>query len=166
MSDSSGGPGWWLASDGRWYPPELHPSALSSSSNPPSADEGAPLTTEPSAAPADPPAASPATGTSSTTKVLLGVGCLGALVAGVLVLVIVAAVVLRGGHTWSDGTRATFVSSCMSEAGGTSTQCRCIADEVEAAGVTDDEITLAMATGRSPAGRLRDLMTSAALACR
>ena len=22
MSDTSGGPGWWLASDGRWYPPE------------------------------------------------------------------------------------------------------------------------------------------------
>jgi hypothetical protein len=25
MSDTSGGPGWWLASDGRWYPPEQHP---------------------------------------------------------------------------------------------------------------------------------------------
>ena len=25
MSDMSQGPGWWLASDGRWYPPELHP---------------------------------------------------------------------------------------------------------------------------------------------
>jgi hypothetical protein len=23
MSDSAQGPGWWLASDGRWYPPEL-----------------------------------------------------------------------------------------------------------------------------------------------
>jgi uncharacterized membrane protein len=27
MSDESQGPGWWLASDGKWYPPELHPSA-------------------------------------------------------------------------------------------------------------------------------------------
>ena len=27
MSDVSGGAGWWVASDGRWYPPELHPSA-------------------------------------------------------------------------------------------------------------------------------------------
>jgi uncharacterized RDD family membrane protein YckC len=30
MTDSSGAgpprPGWWIASDGRWYPPELHPS--------------------------------------------------------------------------------------------------------------------------------------------
>ena len=25
MSDTSPGPGWWLASDGRWYAPELHP---------------------------------------------------------------------------------------------------------------------------------------------
>lgn len=26
MSDFSRGPGWWIASDGKWYPPELHPS--------------------------------------------------------------------------------------------------------------------------------------------
>jgi len=25
MSDSSPGPGWWQASDNKWYPPELHP---------------------------------------------------------------------------------------------------------------------------------------------
>jgi len=25
MSDTSQGPGWWLASDGKWYPPESHP---------------------------------------------------------------------------------------------------------------------------------------------
>ena len=27
MSNTSQGPGWWLASDGKWYPPELHPDA-------------------------------------------------------------------------------------------------------------------------------------------
>jgi hypothetical protein len=26
MSDKSEGPGWWMANDGKWYPPELHPS--------------------------------------------------------------------------------------------------------------------------------------------
>jgi hypothetical protein len=26
MSQSPQGPGWWIASDSRWYPPELHPS--------------------------------------------------------------------------------------------------------------------------------------------
>jgi hypothetical protein len=25
MSDAWQGPGWWMASDGKWYPPELHP---------------------------------------------------------------------------------------------------------------------------------------------
>jgi hypothetical protein len=29
MSDVSQGPGWWTASDGKWYPPELHPSVQS-----------------------------------------------------------------------------------------------------------------------------------------
>ena len=28
MSDMSGGPGWWLASDGKWYRPEQHPDYL------------------------------------------------------------------------------------------------------------------------------------------
>jgi TM2 domain-containing membrane protein YozV len=29
VSDVSGGPGWWQASDGKWYAPELHPDAAS-----------------------------------------------------------------------------------------------------------------------------------------
>jgi uncharacterized RDD family membrane protein YckC len=28
MADVSQGPGWWIASDGKWYPPHLHPSAV------------------------------------------------------------------------------------------------------------------------------------------
>ncbi len=28
MSDTSEGPGWWIASDGRWYPPEFHPAPV------------------------------------------------------------------------------------------------------------------------------------------
>jgi hypothetical protein len=31
MSDKSEGPGWWIASDGKWYPPEQHPSVRDSS---------------------------------------------------------------------------------------------------------------------------------------
>ncbi len=30
MTDTSQGPGWWLASDGKWYAPELHPNASAS----------------------------------------------------------------------------------------------------------------------------------------
>ena len=37
MSDASQGPGWWQASDGKWYPPESHPSAMT---NPAPADPG------------------------------------------------------------------------------------------------------------------------------
>jgi hypothetical protein len=32
MSDKPEGPGWWIASDGQWYPPELHPSVRDDSS--------------------------------------------------------------------------------------------------------------------------------------
>lgn len=40
MSDSSQGPGWWLASDGRWYPPESRPYA--GAPPPPGAARGQP----------------------------------------------------------------------------------------------------------------------------
>jgi hypothetical protein len=36
MSDKSEGPGWWIASDGKWYPPELHPSVREESATTPS----------------------------------------------------------------------------------------------------------------------------------
>jgi hypothetical protein len=47
MADEPQGPGWWQASDGKWYPPELHPSAQQA------------LPAEP-AAPVDPTVAQPA----------------------------------------------------------------------------------------------------------
>jgi uncharacterized RDD family membrane protein YckC len=34
MSDTSQGPGWWQASDGKWYPPESAPSSGASPSSP------------------------------------------------------------------------------------------------------------------------------------
>ncbi len=34
MSDKPLGPGWWLASDGTWHPPELHPSMAEASPAP------------------------------------------------------------------------------------------------------------------------------------
>jgi Domain of unknown function (DUF4190) len=40
MSDTSQGPGWWLASDGKWYPPELW-------TGPPSAGPSAPQSMPP-----------------------------------------------------------------------------------------------------------------------
>lgn len=35
MSDASEGPGWWQASDGKWYPPEQHPNARQQPQVPP-----------------------------------------------------------------------------------------------------------------------------------
>jgi hypothetical protein len=38
MSDMSQGPGWWIASDGKWYPPHLHPSVQAPEPTTPSSD--------------------------------------------------------------------------------------------------------------------------------
>ena len=40
MSDESQGVGWWVASDGKWYAPELHPSTLKAPVDPPSPAPG------------------------------------------------------------------------------------------------------------------------------
>lgn len=46
MSDISQGPGWWIASDNKWYPPDLHPSVQKAppvpASGPPSPGAGSP----------------------------------------------------------------------------------------------------------------------------
>ena len=44
MSDVSGGDGWWMASDGKWYPPETHPDrqAASVQAQPPIASQPTP----------------------------------------------------------------------------------------------------------------------------
>jgi uncharacterized membrane protein len=42
VSDESQGPGWWLASDGKWYPPELAPGAPPPTAGGPVGGYGAP----------------------------------------------------------------------------------------------------------------------------
>jgi uncharacterized RDD family membrane protein YckC len=49
MSEVSQGPGWWQASDGKWYPPEQHPNY--SSSEPPGAPAGPAPWQQPAVAP-------------------------------------------------------------------------------------------------------------------
>jgi hypothetical protein len=34
VTDAAQGPGWWIASDGKWYPPHLHPSAAPAAPSP------------------------------------------------------------------------------------------------------------------------------------
>jgi hypothetical protein len=52
VSDTSQGPGWWLASDGKWYPPATAPGAPGPPAAPTAPPGGVPI----------PPAASPAAG--------------------------------------------------------------------------------------------------------
>jgi hypothetical protein len=92
MSDSSQGPGWWQASDGRWYPPQSHPtqqvaSAPPTYGAPPPAAYGAPAATK--------------TGMPGWVKALLIIG-------GILV-------VLVGGCTVAVGVFATKVTKDLSK---------------------------------------------------
>ncbi len=73
MSDTSQGPGWWQASDGKWYPPDLYPADhprpdepasdsapdAESSGGPPVTDATTVVSPPEHAAPAEPPAAEP-----------------------------------------------------------------------------------------------------------
>lgn len=79
MSDVSQGPGWWIASDGRWYPPELHPSA-------PVAPVAAPTMSALPSMPAAPPAGGRSRRMPRRSLVLLGGA---AVLAVVLVIVLV-----------------------------------------------------------------------------
>ena len=88
MSETSQGPGWWQASDGRWYPPESHPNhraVPSAAAAPTGGGFGPPGTppgyTAPGYAPPTYPSPGPVppgvpgkTGMSTAAKVLLIVG--------------------------------------------------------------------------------------------
>jgi hypothetical protein len=57
VSDTAQGPGWWLASDDKWYPPELHPDAVAArTATPPPAAEQPPAWSPPAQAGYGPPA--------------------------------------------------------------------------------------------------------------
>lgn len=61
MSETPAGPGWWQASDGRWYPPEAHPSARPSVPPPPPTPPPA-MPTMPAGGPAGGPPQGPPQG--------------------------------------------------------------------------------------------------------
>jgi len=60
MSEQSRGPGWWIASDGKWYAPELHPDYVPPSPPPPPPPSG--FAEEPTVVSAPPTAAIPIVG--------------------------------------------------------------------------------------------------------
>ncbi|MGK2947124.1 MAG: hypothetical protein ACSLFP_00995 [Acidimicrobiales bacterium] len=104
MSDQQQGPGWWLASDGKWYPPEQAAGA----SGPPPTDPTAPM------APV-PPGPPPTDGSSSGNRT-------GLIVAGVLVVIalIAAAVLLLGGDD-DDGDDIAASTTTTAEPESTTT---------------------------------------------
>ena len=87
MSDESQGPGWWLASDGRWYPPEQSPGV----GTPAAPQTPTPQATAPQwSAPGPPPQKSSSSRTIliviAVIFVLVAGGCVAVLFAGGLVL--------------------------------------------------------------------------------
>ena len=105
MSDGSQGPGWWVASDGRWYAPEQHPNAQ--------APLPAPPLPNPPGYSAPPPryviTSAPPKNRKRKGRVLLMVlAGLGALIALLIAILIVVGVVkaIHSGHSNS------FKSGC------------------------------------------------------
>jgi hypothetical protein len=107
MSDVSRGPGWWLASDGKWYPPHLHPDYRPT---PPAPAEAA-ATGTPASSPgpvaavpprrAAPPSRSARARRRRRRRWSLAVG---GIVVAAVVAVIVAATVIGGSKTPSTPT--------------------------------------------------------------
>jgi hypothetical protein len=117
VTDAAQGPGWWMASDGKWYPPHLHPSAAPVASNPWAAH---PFGTGPVVQP--PPGHS-----RSKRRVIASLAVVGALVliAGVLIGVLGggsgepadAAVINAVNSALGDKTAHVVVTSSTSVAG-------------------------------------------------
>jgi hypothetical protein len=57
MSDTFQGPGWWIASDSKWYPPQLHPSRIAGVSRSPAFAPVRPAVGDPASPGAQPRAA-------------------------------------------------------------------------------------------------------------
>jgi hypothetical protein len=83
MSDTSQGDGWWQASDGKWYPPHLHPDyrvpappPTSAPQTPPAPTTATPPTQPAPATPVSGPAVAFAKSIGTTTWVMLGGGLL------------------------------------------------------------------------------------------
>jgi hypothetical protein len=97
MSEQSGGPGWWIASDGKWYPPEQAPGA-------------APAQPQPTAPPSAPPTAplpTSAPGSSPDNK-----GKVVAVLVAALVLVAVGVVVALTRDSGGDSSKGNVGDFC------------------------------------------------------
>src|SRR5579862_9531608 len=92
MSDTSQGPGWWLASDGRWYPPQSAPLPPPPLQTPPL--QIPPLQTPPLQTYAPPSAYQPSWAGPPPSPAKQGHGCLWAVLAAIGVVVVGVVVVI------------------------------------------------------------------------
>jgi hypothetical protein len=119
MNETMQAAGWWLASDGNWYPPEQSP--------------GTPVPSAPAEAAPSVPG-----GLSKGTAVLIGL----ALVMVLGIAVVGGARLLTGGGSgshWSSALKDSVVSGCVND-GSSKKSCGCFADELEHAGVSESEL--------------------------
>ncbi|HEV3227497.1 MAG TPA: hypothetical protein VGZ52_11705 [Acidimicrobiales bacterium] len=93
MSEQSGGPGWWQASDGKWYPPDQAASVDPTTPQPVSGQAGPPPVYggPPGAGPGTPPPYVPAAGAAAGG----GGG------AGKIIAIVVAVVLIAGGAAFA-----------------------------------------------------------------
>ena len=109
MSEQSGGPGWWQASDGKWYPPEQAPSAAPTAPVPetpaPGGFGGPPPAGPPGGGP--PPYVAPAGGAGggSNTGKIVAIVVVVALVAGGIAFALTRDSGSSGGSTASFCTK-------------------------------------------------------------
>ncbi|MEY2421386.1 MAG: hypothetical protein QOI95_1453 [Acidimicrobiaceae bacterium] len=111
MSEQSGGPGWWQASDGKWYPPEQAPTAAQ-----PPVD---PTTTQPAAgtpAYGAPPPGAPAYGAPAYGAPPAGAAAAGGGGAGKVIAIVVVLALLAGGGAYlltkGSGSSGSVKSFC------------------------------------------------------
>ncbi len=144
MDETMQAQGWWLASDGNWYPPEQHPDAQSI------AAAGTPAT---ASTPTALPTRAAQSGLSKGSVVLIG-----------LVLVLVLGVAAVGGvHFFAGGSsgshlssafKSSIVSGCVNDGSGDQKSCQSAADEIEKSGLTESEL-MAFGAASNPAAAVQ-----------
>ncbi len=139
MNETIQASGWWLASDGNWYPPEQHASAQATA-----VADAAPVQK----------------GLSKGMTVLIGLAVILILAAGA----VGGTRFLVGGSSgthWSSAAKQSVVSGCVDD-GSSQKSCKCFADELEKSGVTESELMTLGSLG-APALMMTqpDLMTQA-----
>ena len=122
MSDSSQGPGWWLASDGKWYPPQSVPEPVAPPPPPPPFSTGAPVPPvppawQPGSGPPVPPApyagGSPSRGTNGFAVAALVLGILWLCAVGSVLAIVFGIIALTQIKTSRQGGKGLAIAGIV-----------------------------------------------------